>query len=66
MTKAACKYIMIVRYGRHDYRLLITQYKEDYISTGKWIATLYLMIPGMYHYFLVWVFGSKNSQEPIS
>jgi hypothetical protein len=52
------------RMARHDYRRPITQYKEDYISTGKWIATfILLMIPGINIIaFLVWVFGGgKNS-----
>ena len=50
--------------ARHDYRRPITQYKEDYISTGKWIPLYTAYDSGIISLFGLGLAAAKF-QEPI-
>lgn len=52
--------------ARFDHRRQVTQYKEDYVSVGKWIRSfILLLIPGINVIaYLVWLFGGgKNNSR---
>lgn len=51
---------------RYQHRRPVTEYKEDFMSTGKWIRSfILLLIPGINIIaFLVWLFGGgKNNSR---